>query len=183
MAQSTYSQDLKVKEWLLQDYCNKAFLSGEALFYHETFTDSAGYKSIAKLFLQQSSSNTLYGWDAATNKKKSVQFTFKTHERELIVNELINSANLKWGKEILAKASLLLDSEIPTNSIERVNFYDKLGNPKILSFSQPSFIRNGSVCVFFISTMQAKVGDIRIVIYEKTNGEWNFSFTSSLWFT
>lgn len=104
--------------------------------------------------------------------------SFSNQELEYIYNEVIRSNNKHWAVDLISKGEY-----IPRKEIDRIfkikskgwDYFHKKYGPGLYSFSKPVFIKNGTVCFFYLSyNCGSFCSSGSFDIYIKQDGDWIF---------
>lgn len=110
---------------------------------------------------------------------------FTNQELEIVFNKIISSNGQHWAKDIISNGKYIQRKKIDkilNEPSKGWDYFTKNYGKDLYSFSKPVFIRNNSVCFFYVSNGNGDLGGSgSFDIYIKQNGKWILYNSLSLW--
>lgn len=156
---NAYSQDPVSK-----DFLNNFFSKSTKIIYMDKLGEY-GIKRMKKAL----SKDTLSNWKEPKNR-----LILNQQELRYIQHELEQQSKVIWSNHLFEHGIRL--SEAVIDSIERTRgwiYFNEHYGSKLYSFSNPIFIRNRSLCIFYSGyTCGTRCGEGKLMILKKQNDTW-----------
>jgi hypothetical protein len=172
--------DDKTKQFLNSFFAKEMERGG--LYYEAEMSSLLIGRVIGLLSYQGIDSNY---WDS---NNKRVIFTLSPEEKELVKNTLLAQVGKKWDSGVLDKATLHQKHRLPPNASreEKLKYIETYQHKLVVKFSNPVFLRNDSICLFFYThnyeAMGGGGGGGELVIMKKSGDKWERYLLRTLFF-
>jgi len=154
------SETITFLKQIRRDFCK-----GDSLFY----TSSLDKFTVSEI-RRHLSRDTIWIWSGSFSGKlqKDDSIILTSDEKSFITDQLKNPEGKLWNENLLEKSKL---TELASH-----NFRDPVlpsEEKYIYSFSKPIFIRNNSLCFFYLHySFTHYVGEGTLMLFKKVNRKW-----------
>lgn len=181
-----YSQDQETKVFL-QNF----FVTTPKVVYTDAISPFQ-FEQVKGALNESLSQDTIYIKELRSYKgKPKVVLTgvlvLTKEEKQSIRQKINNLKDTRWGKNLLTNSVLIprqtLDYILKDSNRSKAYFKDRY-SPRVYSFSKPIFIRNNSLCFFYVESSwgQDSAGG-EFMIFRKEKGFWKRWTTIYVWTT
>jgi len=168
-----------------QSHADKKFIRFVIGKEHILYTEKVGSYWIDQI-KETINQDTLYRYDGfryyRSKLKDSDWFILTPSEKVFINNELDKMKDFSWKDNVVKRSFAVSKARTEKYKKEHngQSFYDlKDFDDRIYAFTKPIFIRNNTVCFFYLESGKSPAGQLRI--YVRSGKKWILKYTPLLW--